>query len=317
MRKPAAPSTKNCVVARSTAPCPAALCRAPDTAAMVARTVASIGGPVFAGQVVWVTGASSGIGEALAKAFRAAGARLILSGRRADALAAVADGLGGAETCACLPFEATEIDGLPGVVDQAVGAFGRIDVLVNNAGISQRSLAADTDFSVYRRILEVDLMAPIALTQLVAPILSAQGSGRIIAVSSIAGKVGVPMRTAYCAAKHGVFGYFDALRAELAASGVAVHVVAPGSVRTDIARNALTGSGETRGRSDPGIEAGMAPDEVARIILDNVRRGRGEIIIARGPERLIERLRRHVPELAFQRIADMAERHIAKLGRDR
>lgn len=260
---------------------------------------------MFHEKVVWVTGASSGIGEAYAEAFRAEGAKLILSGRRRDVLEALAQRLGGAERCAVLPFEATDFDALPSVAEQAQAAFGQIDVLINNAGVSQRSLARDTAFEVYRRVIDIDLMALIALTQLVAPMMTAQGAGRIIAVSSIAGKVGAPLRTAYCAAKHGVFGYFDALRAELSTEGVEVHVVAPGSVKTDISRNALTGDGSARGASDPAIEAGMAPADVARITLAQIRRGRREIIIAEGRERLIERLRRHTPEFAFNRIAAM------------
>lgn len=263
---------------------------------------------MFQDTVVWITGASSGIGEAYAEAFHAEGAKLILSGRRREALDAAAARLGGAERCAVLPFEATDFDALPEVAARAAAAFGRIDMLINNAGVSQRSLAAETEFAVYRRIIDVDLLALIALTQEVAPRMSAQGSGRIIAVSSIAGKVGAPLRTAYCAAKHGVFGYFDALRAELAPTGVAVHVVAPGSVKTDIARNALTGDGAARGQSDPMIEAGMAPAEVAAVTLRAIKRGRREIIIARGRERLIERLRRHTPEFAFDRIAAMVRR---------
>lgn len=260
---------------------------------------------MFREKTAWITGASSGIGAALAEALHAEGATLILSGRRRDALEALSARLGGPTQAAVLPFEVTDFDALPQIVAQAQSAFGRIDMLVNNAGVSQRSLAENTDFDVYRQVVDIDLMAPIALTQLVAPIMRAQGSGRIVAISSIAGKVGVPLRTAYCAAKHGVFGYFDALRAETAHQELEVHVVAPGSIKTDISRNALTGSGEKRGESDPAIEAGLPPEELARIILRDIRRGRGEIIVARGNERLIERLRRWTPEFAFKRIAAM------------
>ena len=260
---------------------------------------------MFKDKVAWITGASSGIGEALAQALHAEGAKLILSGRRTEALEALAARLGGAERCATLAFEVTDFDALPQIVDKAKAAFGRIDILVNNAGVSQRSLAKDTAFEVYRRVVDIDLMAPIALTQLVTPHMVAAGGGRIVAISSIAGKVGVPLRTAYCAAKHGVFGYFDALRAENDHLGLSVHVVAPGSIKTDISRNALTGGGEKRGESDPAIEAGMPPEELAQIILRGMRAGRGEIIVAKGNERMIERLRRYMPEFAFKRIAAM------------
>ncbi|MEM9725804.1 MAG: SDR family NAD(P)-dependent oxidoreductase [Pseudomonadota bacterium] len=260
---------------------------------------------MFKDQVVWITGASSGIGEALAVAFHAEGAKLILSGRRVEALEAVQAKVGGATRAAIIPFETTDFDALPGVVEQAQAAFGRIDILINNAGVSQRAMAADTEFDVYQRMIDIDLLAPIALTQLVTPEMRAQRSGRIIAISSIAGKVGVPLRTAYCAAKHGVFGYFDALRSEVSHLGLSVHVVAPGSIKTDISRNAMTGTGEKRGESDPAIEAGMSPEKLAEIILTQVKKGRGEIIVAEGRERLIERLRRWAPEFAFKRIAAM------------
>ena len=272
---------------------------------------------MYQGQVVWITGASSGIGEALAEAFRAEGAKLILSGRREDALKAVQQRLGGEDHAKIIAFEVTDFDALPAIVEEARGAFGRIDVLVNNAGVSQRSLAKDTSFDVYRQVVDIDLMAPIALTQLVAPYMTAQGSGRIIAISSIAGKVGVPVRTAYCAAKHGVFGYFDALRTEVAHQGVSVHVVAPGSIKTDISRNALTGSGDKRGKSDPAIEAGMPPEELARIVFRDIARGRGEIIVAQGNERMIERLRRYLPEFAFKRLSAMvAQGYVEKLDQE-
>lgn len=272
---------------------------------------------LFEGKVVWITGASSGIGEALADAFYAEGAKLILSGRRREALEEVQRRLGGEDRARIVAFEATDFDALPGVVEQALAAFGRVDVLVNNAGVSQRSLAKDTEFGVYRSVVDIDLMAPIALTQLVTPHMAARGSGRIIAVSSIAGKVGVPLRTAYCAAKHGVFGYFDALRAETAHLGLSVHVVAPGSIKTDISRNAVTGTGAKRGESDPAIEAGMPPEKLAQIVLRGVRRGQGEIIVAEGRERMIERLRRYMPEFAFKRIEAMvAQGYVQQMKAD-
>ena len=216
----------------------------------------------FGGMTIWITGASSGIGAALARAFGAAGAHLILSGRREDALASVAGALGG--EAFVLPFEATDMGALPGVVARAWDWHGGIDVLVNNAGISQRSLAIDTTMDVYRRIMEVDFFAPVALSQLVVPRMIARGSGHIVAVSSVAGKVGSPLRSGYCAAKHALIGYCDALRAECeTAYGIGVTSILPGSVRTAIATNALLGDGAVRGVSDTNIDNGMDPEEVA------------------------------------------------------
>jgi dehydrogenase/reductase SDR family member 7B len=161
--------------------------------------------PELIGKTAWITGASSGIGEALAKAFVARGGACVLSGRNIAELERVQRDSGAPEMCMILPFETTDLACLPAMVAAATGFRGSVDILVNNAGISQRSLATDTDFSVYEKIMEVDLMAPIALTQAMLPQFIAQKSGQLVMISSVAGKIGVPMRTAYCAAKHRIF----------------------------------------------------------------------------------------------------------------
>lgn len=258
------------------------------------------------GKVAWITGASSGIGEALAKSFIAGGGVSVLSGRNLAELERVADECGSAN-CLILPFDTMDFTKLPAMVEQAMAFRGRIDVLVNNAGISQRSLAVDTDFAVYDQIIGVDLLAPIALTQAVLPHLLSQGAGQLVMISSVAGKAGVPMRTAYCAAKHGLIGYADSLRSEVAGQGVKVLVVAPGSVRTNVSRNALSADGSVRGESDAAIENGIDPAEVARLIWDAVSAGAREIVIAQGIEAQIPVLRASDPEKLF----DMVEAMVA------
>jgi dehydrogenase/reductase SDR family member 7B len=258
------------------------------------------------GKVAWITGASSGIGEALAKAFVADGGASVLSGRNIAELDRVAKEVG-IDNCLILPFDTTDFDNLPELVERAIAFRGRIDVLINNAGISQRSLAIDTDFSVYERILAVDLLAPIALTQRILPHLVAKGEGQLVMISSVAGKAGVPMRTAYCAAKHGLVGYADALRTEVAGQGVKVLVVTPGSVRTNVSRNALSADGAVRGESDAAIDNGIEPADVARQILDAVASGTRELVIAEGIEAQIPILRATDPEKLF----DMMEAMVA------
>ena len=233
----------------------------------------------FAGKTIWITGASSGIGEGLATAFGRAGARLILSGRRVDALEKVA-GRCQAQTLV-LPFETTDLAALPEVVAQAEAFTGQIDILVNNAGISQRSLALDTEFDVYRTIMEVDFFAPLRLTQLVLPAMVKRGSGAIVNNASVAGKAGSPLRTGYCAAKHAMVGWSDALRAEIAQYGVTVHVVTPGFVATSIADNALKGDGSVNGPSDDPVNAGISIDEAATQILDALAIDTREIPVGR------------------------------------
>lgn len=244
-----------------------------------------------AGKTIWITGASSGIGAALAVAAARQGARVILSGRRAEALAEVA-GRCQAQTLV-LPFEATDLDALPGVVAQAEAWRGGVDILVNNAGISQRSLARDTGFDVYRQIMEIDYFAPLRLTQLVLPGMRARGAGAFVAISSLAGKFGSPLRTGYCSAKFALIGYFDALRAETAHEGIEVFVVTPGFVKTSIAANALTADGSVRGRSDDNIEGGITAEEAAQQILDGMAAGQREIPVGRGAEMAMLDLLRH------------------------
>jgi dehydrogenase/reductase SDR family member 7B len=263
------------------------------------------------GKVAWITGASSGIGEAMAKTFVARGGACVLSGRNIDELERVA-GECGRDTCLILPFDTLDFAKLPDMVERAWSFRGNIDVLVNNAGISQRSLAVDTDFAVYEQIVGVDLLAPIALTQALLPHLISRGSGQLVMISSVAGKAGVPMRTAYCAAKHGLIGYADSLRSEVAGQGVKVLVVTPGSVRTNVSRNALSADGRARGESDKAIENGIDPTEVARLIWDAVAAGNREIVIAEGIEAQIPVLRSTDPEKLFDMVEAMVAAGYAK-----
>ena len=256
----------------------------------------------FENKVVWITGASSGIGEALAEAFVAEGAALILSGRRHDALDALAARLGGGALV--LPFEATDEAALPAVAATAWDWRGQVDILVNNAGVSQRSLAIDTAPQVYRTLIETDLLAPIWLTQAILPLMVARRGGHVVAISSVAGRLGPVLRTGYAAAKHGLIGYCDALRAEVeSAYGIQVTTILPGSVRTRVAANALQGDGSHRGVSDANIDAGMEPTECARRILDAVAAGTRELVVAEGSEAFAATLRFQDPERLFDLLA--------------
>lgn len=252
----------------------------------------------FAAKVVWITGASSGIGEALALALLEQGAEVILSGRRVEALQALAEHA--PQRTLVLPFESTDYDRLPALVEQAWAWRGRVDLLVNNAGVSQRSLALDTDLAVYRQLMEVDYLAPVALTQALLPRLVEQGGGQLAVVSSVAGKVGAPLRTGYCGAKHAVVGYFEALRAEVeAAYGIGVSVILPGSVRTAIAQNSLEGNGSQRGRSDTNIDNGIDPSVAAQTILAGLAMRQHDIVVAEGMEKLALQLRQADAEKLF------------------
>ena len=264
------------------------------------------------GKTAWITGASSGIGEAAAKAFVANGGHVVLSGRRMSELQRVSAETGASERCQILAFDTTDMECLPDMVQKAIGFQGQIDVLVNNAGISQRSLAQDTQVSVYDTILDTDLLAPIALTQYILPHMLHRGSGQLIMISSVAGKVGVPMRTAYCAAKHGLIGYSDALRSEVAGQGIGVLVVTPGSVRTDVSRNALNADGSVRGISDAAIDNGIDPAKVAEMIWAASADGTRELLVAEGMEAELPKLRASDPEKLFDMVEQMVAQGYAK-----
>lgn len=269
-------------------------------------------------KVWWITGASSGIGAALTEALAAKDARLILSGRNETALRQTAARCKGEPLL--LPFEATEFARIPQLVEQAwswAAPYGGVFGLVNNAGISQRSLAVDTAFEVFERIIAVDLLAPIALAQALLPRMIGAGGGRIIAVSSVAGIIGAPLRAAYSAAKAGLIGYHDSIRAETAHQGIGVLVVAPGSVRTNVSKNALDGQARTRGFSDAAIDNGMAPELVAQRILDALSSGVRELVVAEGAEAMSAELRRSHPDQLFDLMAQLiASGYAKRLGAD-
>ncbi|MCB1705848.1 MAG: SDR family oxidoreductase [Halioglobus sp.] len=264
----------------------------------------------FADQVVWITGASSGIGEALAKAFAGSGARVVLSARNVAELQRVHGeclAAGAPESkLLVLPLDVLDYDALPAAVAAVDAAFGRIDLLVNNAGTSQRSFCLETELQVYRTLFELNVIAQIALTKAVLPGMVARGSGHILVTASVAGKVGVPLRTGYCAAKHAVMGFFDALRTEVAHLGIKVTTIVPGFIRTNIGANALTGSGAPTGVQDADIEAGMDVTECATQMVKGIADGVEEIAVGSGPEMGLLELRRDDPTSTFRLLEAMA-----------
>lgn len=248
----------------------------------------------IAGKVVWITGASSGIGEALAIEASAMGAKLVLSARRAAELERVKAACAHPKQVAVLPLDLTAFDAERAYA-QAQSCFGGIDVLINNAGISQRSSVLDTSMDVYRRIFELDFFAPVALTKAVLPQMMQRGQGHIVVISSVVGYVGTPQRSGYAAAKHAVQGFFDALRAEAWKRDVKVTTVCPGYIRTNISINAITGDGGQHGQMDPGQQKGLDAQVCARRIWKAVAANRDEVVI--GKEALFVLAKRFTPGL--------------------
>lgn len=267
--------------------------------------------PAFNNQVVWITGASSGIGEALAKAFSRSGGRVVLSARNTTELHRVRqeciEAGAAADNLLVLPLDVVDYDALPGALQTVLGAFGRIDILINNAGTSQRSFCLETDLQVYRTLFELNVLAQIALTKTVLPVMVEQGSGHLLVTASVAGKVGVPQRTGYCAAKHAMMGFFDALRTEVAYLGIKVTTIVPGFIRTNIGANALTGTGTPTGKPDADIESGMDVTECAELILQGIADSVEEIAVGSGPEMGLLELKRQDPTTTFRLLEGMAQ----------
>lgn len=253
---------------------------------------------MFENKIVWITGASSGIGEALAIEFAKLKSRLILSARREDELNRVK------EFCKkytadieILPFDLTDVN-FEVITQKAISIFGTIQVLVNNGGISQRSTAAETPLDIDRKIMELNYFANIALTKSVLNEMLKNNEGKIIVMSSLSGKYGWKQRSAYSASKFALHGFYESLQAELSDTNVDVMLVCPGRVKTNISLNALKADGTKHNKMDVAQEKGISAEVCARKIIAGIKDGKKELIIA-GKEKLLLMIRRVIPSLYY------------------
>lgn len=246
---------------------------------------------------IWITGASSGIGEALASEAAATGAKkLILSARRQSELERVRATCANADAHAIETLDLADVDNLEAKAREVWQRHGPIDIVIHSGGISQRSLCENTQLDVYRRLMDVNFFGTVAITQALLPLMLAQKKGHIVAISSLVGKFGTPLRSGYAASKHALHGYTDALRAEVADRNVHVMIVCPGWVRTNISVTALSGDGSAHAKMDPGIDKGLCPRDVAAKILDGIEGNKAEMMIA-GKEAAAVYLKRFAPGL--------------------
>ncbi len=250
----------------------------------------------FTGKTVWVTGASSGIGAALAHALAARGARLILSARSTDKLEAVRQGCTAPDEHLCLVMDLADPISIETAWNQLRELPREVEILINNAGMTQRDRVTETSMEVYRHLLEVNFLAAVDLTKKVLPNMLEQGTGQIVAVSSVMGKFSSPQRSGYAAAKHALQGFMDALRSEVHDAGIRVLVASPGFVNTDVSCNALRGDGTLHGKMDPGQATAISAESCAEQIIAAMVKGRAEVFPG-GKERIGLLLNRLSPAL--------------------
>jgi dehydrogenase/reductase SDR family protein 7B len=259
----------------------------------------------LAGKVVWITGASSGIGEALAYALAREGARLVLSSRRVDELERVRGACVRPDEHVVVSLDLVRCETFPAVVKEVLARCQRIDVLINNGGVSQRALASNAALEVERALMEVNYFGPVALTKAVLPTMQQQRGGQIVVVSSVMGYLGTPGRSTYAAAKHALHGWFDSLRAEVWRVGIKVTLVCPGYVQTAVSRNALGAAGEKHGQLDAKTARGISAERCAAAIVRGIEREREEIYVGGAKEIAGIYLKRFAPWLLSRIVRKM------------
>lgn len=250
----------------------------------------------FKDKIVWITGASSGIGEALAKVFAMQGAKLVLSARRMEELERVMKECNlSNENCLILPLDLQNLENLETLTKTVIAKFSRIDILINNGGISQRSLATETAIEIDRKIMEINFFGQVALTKSVLPILLNQKAGHIVVVSSISGKFGFWLRSTYSASKHALHGFFDSLRLETEANGIKILIAVPGKIQSNISVHALKSDGSKHNKMDRSHKQGMSAEQCATIILNAIKNNKEEILIGGGETKAVW-LKRYFPK---------------------
>ena len=253
-------------------------------------------------KVVWITGASSGLGKALATECASKGAVLILSARRVEELEKVRLSLANPEQHISITVDITDENQVRHAYEEVLKAKGRIDWLINNAGLSQRALIAETTMQTERAIMEVDYFSQVFLTKTVLPTLLKQQSGRVIFISSVAGLLGVQYRVSFSVAKVAVLMGANSLRAEVADQGVGVSVVFPGFVKTNVSFNALNGEGKPQGHQDEVIENGLDADDFARQTVTALLSDEEFIVVSKAKEKLGVWVSRLSPKTLYKMI---------------
>ncbi len=256
----------------------------------------------FNNKIVWITGASSGIGKALAIELSKQGVRIIISSRNMEKLETVKNSCVNPEKVKVLKLDLDDYLNLDKVVAKAIKLFNGIDILINNGGISQRSLAIDTGIEVDTRIFKTNYFGTVALTKALLPYFTAKKSGHFVVVTSVVGKIGTPLRSSYAASKHALHGFFDSLRAEIHKDNINVTLVCPGYVNTNVSINALIGDGTRQNIMDKATEKGLSPKQFAKRMIKVIKRKKQEIVIGGKLEISAVYIKRFIPRLLAKMI---------------
>ena len=251
----------------------------------------------FSNKIVWITGASSGIGKALAIELSHQNAKIILSSRKKEDLELVKKACKNLDAVKIITLDLEDYSNLQKIVDKAISAFGRIDILVNNGGISQRSLAKDTQITVDKRLMDINYLGTIGLSKAILPHFINNKNGQFVVTTSIVGKIGTPLRSSYAASKHALHGFFDSFRAENHQHNISVTLVCPGFVNTNVSKNALTGDGSPQEKMDTATENGIQPERFAKLMAKAIRKRKEEVYIAGAKEKLGVYTKRYFPKL--------------------
>lgn len=260
----------------------------------------------FTNKVVWLTGASSGIGKATALALSENDAKLIISSRNIKKLEEVRMLCKTPENVKILQVDLDDYHNLEKLVQEAISLFGRIDILINNGGISQRALAIDTDLIVDKQLFKTNYFGTVALSKALLPYFVARKSGHFVVITSVVGKIGTPLRSSYAASKHALHGFFDSLRAEIYKDNIDVTLVCPGYVNTNVSMNALTGDGTAQNSMDKKTAAGLAPDYFAKKLLKAIRNKKQEVVIGGVLEKLSVYVKRFFPRILATMVRKLA-----------
>lgn len=259
----------------------------------------------FNNKVIWITGASSGIGKGLAIALSRLNTKLILSSRNASTLNLVKSACYNPANIYVLPLDLEEVDQMPFKVSEAVAKFGRVDVVIHNGGVAQRSLAKDTSITVDTQIMRVNYLGTVALTKAILPHFLESKKGYFIVVTSVVGTVATPLRSSYAASKHALHGFFDSLRAELYRDSIKVTLLCPGFVQTQVSMNALTGDGTPQRKMDKATENGLSVEKFVSCFIKKMKNNPEEIVIGGFKEKLVVYLKRFFPKVLSKVIRKM------------